>query len=143
MPNKRGSGGFGTPSNKNGKPSKKPSRCPKAIAEVQAVQLLGKLGEARRLIAQLERRNAPGDTSTCLSELATEGERERLVTYLKEAFAIPEPEAQQDLDEAVALLTLPSLKEWGFSLLQESLESTELNPDTFSDLFTLSELFSG
>ncbi|PSP11622.1 MAG: hypothetical protein BRC50_11110 [Cyanobacteria bacterium SW_11_48_12] len=34
-------------------------------------------------------------------------------------------------------LTLPSLKAWGFSLLRESLESTELNPDTFPDLKTL------
>ncbi|PSO59112.1 MAG: hypothetical protein BRC36_16360 [Cyanobacteria bacterium QH_2_48_84] len=31
-------------------------------------------------------------------------------------------------------MTLPSLKAWGFSLLRESLESTELNPDTFPDL---------
>ena len=104
MPNKHGSGGFGPPSNKNGKPSKKFSRRPKAIAEAQAVQLLGRLGEARRLIAQLERRNAPSNTSICLSELATEGERERLVTCLKEAFVIPEPEARQDLDEGIALV---------------------------------------
>ena len=77
---------------------------PKAIAEAQAVQLLGRLGEVRRLIAQLERRNAPGNTSICLSELATEGEGERLVTCLKEAFVIPEPEARQDLDEGIALV---------------------------------------
>ena len=37
-------------------------------------------------------------------------------------------------------LTLPSLKAWGFSLLRESLESTELNPDTFPDLKTASYL---
>ncbi|PSO58002.1 MAG: hypothetical protein BRC39_14010 [Cyanobacteria bacterium QH_7_48_89] len=43
----------------------------------------------------------------------------------------------------VRSLTLPSLKAWGFSLLRESLESTELHPDTFPDLFILSELFSG
>ena len=41
------------------------------------------------------------------------------------------------------LLTLPSLKAWGFSLLRENLESTELNPDTFPDLKPLSELSSG
>ncbi|PSO91740.1 MAG: hypothetical protein BRC48_15405 [Cyanobacteria bacterium QS_9_48_30] len=34
------------------------------------------------------------------------------------------------------ILTLVSLKAWGFSLLRESLESTELNPDTFPDLKT-------
>ena len=30
-----------------------------------------------------------------------------------------------------------------FSLLRENLESTELNPDTFPEIFTLSELSSG
>jgi len=40
-------------------------------------------------------------------------------------------------------LTLPSLKAWGFSLLRESLESTELNPDTFPDLKTAQRAFLG
>ena len=40
-------------------------------------------------------------------------------------------------------LTLPSLKAWGFSLLRESLESTELNPDTFPDLKTAQRAFFG
>ncbi|PSP11058.1 MAG: hypothetical protein BRC49_08710 [Cyanobacteria bacterium SW_10_48_33] len=41
------------------------------------------------------------------------------------------------------ILTLPSLKAWGFSLLRESLESTELNPDTFPDLKTAQRAFFG
>ncbi|PSP04224.1 MAG: hypothetical protein BRC54_11225, partial [Cyanobacteria bacterium SW_7_48_12] len=32
---------------------------------------------------------------------------------------------------------------WGFSLLRESLESTELNPDTFPDLKTAQRAFFG
>ena len=40
-------------------------------------------------------------------------------------------------------LTLPSLKAWGFSFLRESLESTELNPDTFLDLKTAQRAFLG
>ncbi|PSO90751.1 MAG: hypothetical protein BRC43_02180 [Cyanobacteria bacterium QS_3_48_167] len=47
----------------------------------------------------------------------------------------------QSLDHI--LLTLPSLKAWGFSLLRESLESTELNPDTFPDLKTAQRAFLG
>ncbi|PSO56297.1 MAG: hypothetical protein BRC39_17505 [Cyanobacteria bacterium QH_7_48_89] len=43
-------------------------------------------------------------------------------------------EANSDSDLDLLVLTLPSLKAWGFSLLRESLESTELNPDTFPDL---------
>ena len=41
------------------------------------------------------------------------------------------------------ILTLPSLKAWGFSLLRESLESTELNPDNFPDLKTAQRAFLG
>ncbi|PSP12482.1 MAG: hypothetical protein BRC49_04985 [Cyanobacteria bacterium SW_10_48_33] len=40
-------------------------------------------------------------------------------------------------------LTLPSLKAWRFSLLRESLESTELNPDTSPDLKTAQRAFLG
>ncbi|PSO65388.1 MAG: hypothetical protein BRC36_03905 [Cyanobacteria bacterium QH_2_48_84] len=40
-------------------------------------------------------------------------------------------------------LTLPSLKTWRFSLLRESLESTELNPDTSPDLKTAQRAFLG
>ena len=49
----------------------------------------------------------------------------------------------KEMGSSVKYLTLASLKAWGFSLLRESLESTELNPDTFPDFFTLSKLFSG
>ena len=46
-------------------------------------------------------------------------------------------------EEVDVALTLPSLKAWGFSLLRESLESTELNPDTFPDLKTAHRAFFG
>ncbi|PSO77784.1 MAG: hypothetical protein BRC44_12450 [Cyanobacteria bacterium QS_4_48_99] len=52
-------------------------------------------------------------------------------------------EANSDSDLDLLVLTLPSLKAWGFSLLRESLESTELNPDTFPDLKTAQRAFWG
>ena len=113
MPNKRGSGGFGPPSNKNGKPAKKSLRrpkCPAKLTELESATLTEAIERGRRLFARLEYRQMSlvlGYTSDCLSDLADKGEREQLATCLKEALDITKAEARQNLDELIYLFEDP------------------------------------
>jgi len=97
MPNKRGSGGFGAPSGKSRKPSKKPSQPPTVLVEMEAATLTEAIEQGRQLFARLEYKReyaVLGYTSDCLSDLADEGEREQLATCWKEALDIPKAAAR-------------------------------------------------